>query len=631
MRRLVLGTAGHIDHGKTALVQALTGTDTDRLPEEKQRGITIDLGFARLGATGEAEVAIVDVPGHERFIRNMLAGASGIDFVLIVVAADEGVMPQTREHVAISELLGLRHAVVALTKTDLVDEAWLELALDDVRSYLAGTGFAGAPIVPVSSADGTGLDALREALAEALAGVVARDDGDFFRLPVDRVFTVKGTGTVVTGSVWSGRAVQDASLRLLPAGRTVRVRGLQRHGQPVNEVGAGARAAVALAGLDRDDAGRGDVLVDDAPWPIVRRITARLSVIKDTDWEIRQRQRVRLHLGTAEVMARAVLLDRTSLRPGDSGWAQLRLEKPLVARAGDRFVLRSYSPVTTIGGGRVVELDPPKRRPWEGEGDASRYLETLLSGSVTDAVRVRVGAAAVEGIQRSRLAFEVAGTEAAVAAAVASLEEIVTVGDRVFAAAELESLGRVFRDAVAAHHRAQPLQPGMLVAALRSAAPPSAGAALVEHVLDDLVDTGALRRDGRFVADPSFRPTLSDEQQRARAALLAMLEDAGLAPPARSDLPEGIGRRADLDALLDLLQYEGAVVALNPELFFARSALDQAAAEVRSRLAGQEGLGPADFRAVLPVSRKYLIPLLEHLDARGITVRRGDTRAVPSS
>lgn len=630
MHRLVLGTAGHIDHGKTALVRALTGTDTDRLPEEKQRGITIDLGFARLGGPGDAEVAIVDVPGHEHFIRNMLAGASGIDFVLIVVAADEGVMPQTREHVAIAELLGLRHAVVALTKTDLVDADWLELARDDVRTYLDGTAFAGAPIIPVSAVDGTGLETLRGALADALAAVVPRDDGDFFRLPVDRVFTVKGTGTVVTGSIWSGRTSQDASLRLLPGDRAVRVRGLQRHGEPVNEAGAGSRAALALAGIDRDDARRGDVLVDGAPWPVVRRLTARLRVIPDTGWEIHQRQRVRLHLGTAEVMARAVLLDRARLGPGESGWAQLRLEKPLVARAGDRFVLRSYSPVTTIGGGMVVELDPAKRRP-QDQDRAADHLDTVLSGSLADALRARVAAAGLAGVARGRLAFEVIGTESRVADALESLNDVAVVGDRVIATASLEALGHSFREAVSAHHGARPLQPGMLVSALRATAPSTAAPAVVEHVLDALVRDGMLRREGRFVAEPSFRPTLSEEQQRARDVLLAAFEEAGLTPPAHSDLPPDIARRKDLDGLLELLQHEGSLIALNPDLYFARSALDRAADNVRRQLGGREALGPADFRAVLPVSRKYLIPLLEHLDARGVTVRRGDARSVPPS
>jgi selenocysteine-specific elongation factor len=625
MRRLVLGTAGHIDHGKTALVRALTGTDTDRLPEEKQRGITIDLGFARLDGAGEAEVAIVDVPGHEHFIRNMLAGASGIDFVLVVVAADEGVMPQTREHVAIAELLGMRHAVVALTKTDLVDEAWLELARDDVRTYLDGTGFAGAPVVAVSAVDGSGLDELRAALADGLARVVTRNDEDAFRLPVDRVFTVKGTGTVVTGSVWSGRATNDATLRLLPVGRTVRVRGLQRHGEPVGEVSAGTRAALALAGIDRDDARRGDVLVDDAPWPVVRRITARLRVIRDTDWEIGQRQRVRLHLGTAEVMARVVLLDRPHLAAGQSGWAQLRLERPLVARAGDRFVLRSYSPVTTIGGGHVVELAEKQA----GAG-AGAYLDTLLAGSVADAVVARVTAAGLAGIDRRRLPFEVVATATTVADTLPALDDVVVVGERVFAVVVLADLASRFREAVAAHHAAQPLQPGMPVAALRAVGR-SADAGVVEHVLDELVRDGRLRRDGQYVAEASFRPTLTEEQEHVRKRLLATFEQAGLTPPARAELPADVGRRPDLDALLAMLQADGALVALKPDLFFARSALAHAADQVRRRLAGRDGLGPADFRPVLPVSRKYLIPLLEHLDATGVTVRRGDARSVPGT
>ncbi|HKJ93639.1 MAG TPA: selenocysteine-specific translation elongation factor [Longimicrobiales bacterium] len=652
MRRLVLGTAGHIDHGKTALVRALTGTDTDRLPEEKQRGITIDLGFARLDGQGDAEVAIVDVPGHEHFVRNMLAGASGIDAVLLVVAADEGVMPQTREHVAIAELLGIRHAVVAVTKTDLVDDAWLELALDDVRSYLDGTAFAGAPIVAASAVDGGGLEALRAALARVLAGIDARQEQDAFRLPVDRVFTVRGTGTVVTGSVWSGRVRHDAALRLLPSDRAVRVRGLHRHGEPVDEVAAGARAALALAGIDREDASRGDVLVDDAPWPVSRRITARLRVIPDTDWDVRQRQRVRLHLGTAEVMARVVLLDGGPLRPGGDAWVQLRLEKPVVARVGDRFVVRSYSPVTTIGGGRVVEIDARGTRPsatgtrpsgaagkpasedaQSAQGaadDRASYLDLLHAGPLADALRARIGAAGLVGVQRTRLPFEVAGTTAAVEGTLPAVAGIVAVGDRVFSRAALDGVADALVEAVGAYHRAQPLERGMPVDALRAAAPAPADVAAVEHVLSGLVERGRLKRDGASVALPSFEVTLSPDQERLRDTVLATYEQAGLAPPAPADLPGNMDTHEDRDAVVELLAREGAIVALKPDLFFARSALEHAAAEVRRRLAGRDGLRPADFRTALAVSRKYLIPLLEHLDARGVTVRRGDTRSVPA-
>ncbi|MYJ16997.1 MAG: selenocysteine-specific translation elongation factor, partial [Gemmatimonadetes bacterium] len=360
MRRLILGTAGHIDHGKTALVQALTGVDTDRLAEEKRRGITIDLGFAELPVSDDLAFGVVDVPGHESFIRNMLAGATGMDLVLLVVSADEATMPQTREHLAIVRLLGVERVVVALSRIDLVEEEWLELALDDVRELLAGTPYADAPIVPTSAVTGAGLDELRAALAREGGRARARLDADIVRLPVDRVFTVRGTGTVVTGTLWSGSLSLDQRIRLEPGGLAARVRGLEVHGRSVRTARAGERTAVALAGsrVGREAVGRGQVVVGADPWVAADRVTARIELLPDTAWGIERGQRVRVHLGTSEVMARVFLLDCAEIVAGEVAWAQLRLEAPLVARTRDHVVLRSYSPMTTIGGGIVAEPSP---------------------------------------------------------------------------------------------------------------------------------------------------------------------------------------------------------------------------------------------------------------------------------
>ena len=378
MRRLILGTAGHIDHGKTALVQALTGVDTDRLAEEKARGITIDLGFAELPVSDDLAFGVVDVPGHESFIRNMLAGATGMDLVLLVVAADEATMPQTREHFAIVRLLGIERLVVALTRIDLVEEEWLELALDDVRELLADTPYADAPVVPTSAVTGAGLDELRAALAREGAQARARLNADIVRLPVDRVFTVRGTGTVVTGTLWSGSLSLDRRVRLEPGGGLARIRGLQVHGRAVKTARAGERTAVALAGgrVGKETVGRGQVVVGDDPWVATERVTARIELLADTAWRIERGQRVRVHLGTAEVMARVFLLDCDEIVAGESAWAQLRLEAPLVARGRDHVVLRSYSPMTTIGGGIVAEPSPPPRTRLRGrEGER---LEAIL-------------------------------------------------------------------------------------------------------------------------------------------------------------------------------------------------------------------------------------------------------------
>ncbi|HEX7117379.1 MAG TPA: selenocysteine-specific translation elongation factor [Longimicrobiales bacterium] len=631
MRKLILGTAGHIDHGKTTLVRALTGVDTDRLAEEKRRGITIDLGFARLELEGGTELGIVDVPGHEAFVRNMLAGATGIDLVLLVVAADEGVMPQTREHLAIVDLLGVRGGVVAVTKSDLVDAEWLELVLADIRDGLEGSPFADAPIVPVSAATGAGLDTLRAALASAADTVVERSVEDLARLPIDRVFSVRGTGTVVTGTLWSGRIERDATVRVLPAGRTARVRGVQVHGTDVERAEAGRRVAVALAGIERSDIVRGDVLVTDGAWEASRMLTVRLRLLADTEWELRPRQRIRFHLGTAEVMGRVALLGRARLGAGEEGWAQLRLEAPVVARAGDRFVIRSYSPVTTIGGGIVAEPAPPKRKRLHG-ADPER-LAAVLTGSPSDAILARTGAGGWSGVPARSLPIETPLPPAVAAEAVTALEasgRILRAGDRLFDA-DLAGQGRdLLLAAVDAYHATHPLDPGIDREALRRALPAAAHAALGESILDRLLTEGTLAGRGGAVARAGFRTRLSAEQERARDRLLALLAEAGTTPPTLGELPGELAGRDDFRAILRLLEGEGAVVAVSTDLYFARDAVREAADAVRRALAGREDLGPADFKAALPLSRKYLIPLLEYFDRTGITVRRGDRRAVPS-
>jgi selenocysteine-specific elongation factor len=369
---VILGTAGHIDHGKTSLVRVLTGVDTDRLPEEKRRGITIELGFAPLELAGVETLGVVDVPGHEAFVRTMLAGASGIDLALLVVAADEGVMPQTAEHVAILDLLGVRGGVVALTKRDLVDDEWLELVEDDVRRALHGTALEGAPIVATSTTDGRGVDALREALAAAARAVPDRDAADLLRMPVDRAFTVRGTGTVVTGTLWSGRLERDATVRLLPSGRTARVRGLQSHGAEMRTATAGHRTAIALAGVDVGDVGRGTTLVTDPVWAPTRLLRAEVALLPTAPQPVGPRTSVRFHLGTAEVAARLVA-PGGSIAPGERRFVRVSLEEPVVARAGDRFVLRGLSDASTIGGG--VILDPAPRR----HGARREVVERLLA------------------------------------------------------------------------------------------------------------------------------------------------------------------------------------------------------------------------------------------------------------
>ncbi|NNM07171.1 MAG: selenocysteine-specific translation elongation factor, partial [Gemmatimonadetes bacterium] len=463
MRRLILGTAGHIDHGKTALVKALTGVDTDRLKEERERGITVDLGFAEYQPGDDVLFGVVDVPGHEGFIRNMLAGATGMDLVLLVVAADEGVMPQTREHLSIVRLLGVPRLAVAVTKADLAEPDWMELVREDIQLLLSGTPYGGAPILPVSALSGRGLSDLGDALADL--GRQAQEKGvDVVRLPIDRVFTIKGAGTVVTGTLWSGRLAEGARVVVLPGEKEGRVRSVQVHGEEVKEVQAGARAAVGLTGakLGHHDIQRGQCVVQAPGWDVSWMLTCRLSLLPDTGWDLEQGQRVRVHLGTAEVLARVAVFGGDRIPAGGQGWAQLRLEAPVVARVRDHLVIRSYSPVTTIGGGRVAEVMPRKRgKLRSGEGD-------LLQGRLADSGPRNLSAllemSEWEGIPRDSACQRTGLSPANLESAVRELEEgnaLVPVEGRLFSKGVWEEGRSLILSNLKSYHERHPLRPGI--------------------------------------------------------------------------------------------------------------------------------------------------------------------------
>jgi selenocysteine-specific elongation factor len=633
VKRLILGTAGHIDHGKTALVRALTGVDTDRLKEEKERGITIDLGFAEL-ADEEVRLGIVDVPGHEGFIRNMLAGATGMDVVLLVVAADEGVMPQTREHLAIVRLLGVERLVVALTKADLVEEEWLELVRDDVTELLKGTGLEDAPLIATSARESTGLDRLTAALREAARGTRGDRRDDVARLPVDRVFTVKGTGTVVTGTLWSGRLAVGTDVVVRPGPRRARIRGLQVHGRDVEEAVAGERTAVALSGsaIDRQSVSRGDVLVDLEEWPETHMLTVRAQLLLDPGWSLRHNQRLRVHVGTAEVLARTVLLGaEDELAPGESGWIQLRLESAVLARARERLVLRSYSPMTTIGGGVIAEPSPPKRKHLDPA--TAEALTAVLEGDTVSATEAVLRLAGWSGLREPTLPVRTGFTPASVDPAVATLRArgTIAVGGSLLGApfareGELTLLGTV-----EAFHQAEPLRPGAPLETLRDSLPATAPAGTADTLLQGLFGSSRLERKGDVAAIPGFSPELSEEQRGVRRRLGEIFAEAGLAPPSVEELSQTIGARDDLWPILKLMESDGSVTALDEGFFVETGILERASEAVRREFAGRTGLGPADFRQVLPVTRRHLIPLLGWMDRHGVTVRRGEGREVPGA
>jgi selenocysteine-specific elongation factor len=630
---VILGTAGHIDHGKTALVHALTGVDTDRLKEEKERGITIELGFAELDVAGRRRFGVVDVPGHEAFVRAMVAGAAGMDVVLLVVAADEGVMPQTREHLAIVELLDVPELVVAVTKCDAVEPEWLDLVDGDVADLLEPTRYAAAPVMHTSAVAGTGLDALVDALVRAADQVQSTESDDLTRLPLDRVFTIQGTGTVATGTLWSGRLRVGERVRILPQDLEARIRGLQVHDQDVETASAGERTAVALVGegADRAIVARGAMLVTSFAWAPTWMVTARVRVLRDSSWMVAHNQRVHVHHGTAEVLARCALLGSDELGPGDAGWVQLRLEEPLAVRARDRLVIRAYSPVATIGGGEIAEATPAKRNRLD---DATRSaLERVLDGLPADAIEAHLELQGWQGGDLAALPIQVGLHPSAVEEALDEVERrgaLRTPRAAYAGAVRREAEARLL-EAVENGHAEDALRPEVPLAAVRAALPRWAPPDLADALVGALMAEGRLAAEEGGVRLPGHRPTPSADQARALERLRAILVEGDLGAPAVDELPEELRARRDLWSLLRTLETGGHIRPVADGVYVSREALEGAVARIRGALGGRTGLGPADFRETLPVSRKRLIPLLNYFDGLGVTVRAGNGRDVPAS
>lgn len=609
---MILGTAGHIDHGKTALVKALTGVDTDRLPEERRRGITIELGFAPLLLDGVGTVGVVDVPGHEAFVRTMVAGASGVDLALLVIAADEGVMPQTREHVAILELLGVSAGVVALTKRDLVDDDWLALVEDDVRALLEKTALAHSPIVPVSSTTGAGLNDLRDQLRAVALGIPVRRADDLFRMPVDRAFTVRGTGTVVTGTISSGSVHAESTVRVFPGAHSARVRGVQSHGAGVDAPAPGTRAAVALAGIDLELVSRGAVLVDEGAWTPTRVLRADVAMLENAPL-LRPRTRVRLHLGTSDTGAR-VIAAGGPVEPGQRRPVRLVLDREVVARGGDRFVLRSASPSETVGGGEVTDASPPHRRarPWPALGASP----TVRLGWVLE----EVGPA---GISPATLAVRLGIRPADVMPLVALQGSNRVISGAVYSTSGVAEVRAGLLGRVEEFHRLHPLEPGAPLQEIRGR---SAGAGrLVEEVLRDLVEEAELTVEGGVVRRGGWAPRLSRETQALQDELERTLLEAGAEPPSVSDLTARHG-----DAVLSLLRLLGPerVVQVEADRFYHATAVSALIGRLRRSMEAGREYSPADLRDSLGISRKFLIPFLEFCDRQRVTERRGTGRAL---
>jgi selenocysteine-specific elongation factor len=696
MTSVVVGTAGHIDHGKSALVQALTGTDPDRLKEEKARGITIDLGFARQTIEG-ITYAFVDVPGHERFIKNMLAGVGGIDLVVLVIAADESVMPQTREHFDICRLLRVPAGLVALTKSDLVDEETLELVRLEVRELVAGSFLDGAPMVPVSSRTGIGLDLFRAALVEASRKSITRSGEAATRLPIDRVFTMKGFGTVVTGTLVSGRIDVDAELMIAPGSRRVKVRGVQVHGERRTEAVAGQRAAINLSGVEVDNVARGQSLVTVDAFEETRVVDAAVEMLPGAA-PLEHGARVHVHQGTAEMLGRVGVITpnvggsreepvpapgadgkssgRPAIGPGSRGFVRLRLEASAVLTRGDRFILRSYSPLSTVGGG--VVLDPRPRRgpirskaalercrrldfeplsqpgapglrvplrpgspklakaapPWVGAAEpGAPPAKNDPDEAALRAAEVMIAEAAAGAFPMSALVSRVAvapGDAEACAETLVTSGRAVRAGDVLVAPRVFTGLGEAIVSGLTTHHREHPLSEGVPREELRERLFRRGHPAVFDRVLENLAAAGTVVARDR-VALSAHRVVLSPDEERTREAIERIYRESHLTPPDASSLAALVGAsEAVVDRVLMLLQRQKTLVRI-ADLFFHQEALGRLKADVVALKGGSESVAKVDvagFKERFGVTRKFAIPLLEYLDRERVTRRVGDARIV---
>ena len=631
MDYVIIGTAGHIDHGKTALIKALTGTDTDRFQEEKERGISIDIGFAPLVLSDGRRIGIVDVPGHERFIRNMLAGAGGMDFILLVVDAREGVMPQTREHLAIMSLLQIRHGLIVVTKVDLVDEEWLAFVHQEVRRELADSFLGDAPIIDVSAVTGQGIEGLRRAIEEALPEVPHRPTQGAFRLPIDRAFVVQGIGTVVTGTVWRGEVKGGDTLTLLPSGESVRVRSLQVHGESKEAAYAGQRAALALAGM-RGEVHRGMTLCSEGVYSPTRLLDVRIQVLKDAPRGLRHRERIRFYLGTSEVFGRVLLLRRLEVESGDEAVAQLLLESEIVAEPRDHFVIRTYSPMHTIAGGTVI--DPhPKRLHRRNKASSEEGILKKEQGTLGE--RILSTLYNKPGLTGSELSFLVGEPEELVRGEISNLLEqdllfLGTQRDEWIPAQTLVDWTAKAAAAMDSYYRKNPYDlwmPKSVVSSTLRAM--GIDPRWTDQLLARIHAAHPLVVEAERVRGRDRKVTLSSDEQNARAQVWNALHEHPFAPPGPSELEQIVnlkGKDKLVKTALHVLQQEDLVIALQPDVFMARQAVVDAADAAARLFTDRGAFSLADFRDQLSTSRKYAVALLEYFDRQKWTRRSGDVR-----
>lgn len=620
MRHVILGTAGHIDHGKSALVKALTGIDPDRLKEEKERGITIDLGFADLRYPDGLTIGIVDVPGHERLVRNMLAGAGGIDLVLLVIAADEGIMPQSREHLYICNLLKIKSGLIVITKADLAESEWVELMKDEVKDFVKGTFLEGAPIVPVSSKTMFNIDLLKEEIRAVALKVEPKPVKGLFKLPIDRVFTLKGFGTVITGTAISGNLSVDDPVEILPSNIKSKVRGLHSHGKPIQTAYAGQRVAINLQGVEKEELRRGDSVVLPGRFIPTKIVDAKVELLRDAPL-LKSKSLVHFHLATSETIARIILHGRDELKQGESCYCQFRLQEPVVSMSGDRYIIRRFSPVDTIGGGEVLDPSPPKRK----QKDIVENLMIFEKSSLFEKISLKVQQAGLYGIPIMAIEGWIKAETPAIKDSIGKLKEkglIMNIEDVLIH----KTFFNVFREKVTQtlkdFHLKNPLKPGMPKEELRVMLKmePKLFTGLIISLKDVVIDKEIVRLK-------TFSTVLSEAEESMKTKILDLLQKGGFQPPMKEELSKSL--RLDqkhLSDILKLLVKEGSLVRISDSMYLPSSSYNKMIDSLKNFYSKKSEMTVAEFRDILGTTRKYALPILEYLDSIKVTLRVGDIR-----
>jgi selenocysteine-specific elongation factor len=633
MKHIILGTAGHIDHGKTALIKAITGVNTDRLKEEKERGITIELGFAAHTLENGQRIGIVDVPGHEKFVKNMVAGAGGIDLVVLVIAADEGVMPQTKEHLDICTLLGIKNGLVALTKVDLVDGEWIDLVKDDVREFLEGTFMEESPIVPLSAVTGEGLPEFLSALESMASEIPARADADLFRLPVDRVFTMKGFGTVVTGTLVSGRVNVGEAIEILPRRVTAKIRGIQVHNDAVTVAEAGQRTAINLQGVEKSQVQRGDILAHQGTYVPSNRFDILFTYLSVTDKKLKNRTLVRFHSGTSETISRIILIGKDEMEPGETGYAQVILAAPTVTMAGDRFVMRSYSPVRTIGGGEILDPLPQKHKRFSDS--TVNDFNVLRDGTDLERVSVILDRAGLVGISSQELILRT-GIKLNVLNKL--LEEMFSKREavplnrgelRVVSSSVYGALREKILSEIEKYHEKFPLKEGFSKEELRTTLGPLVDPGFFNIAIKNLAKDGSIVIDRENVRISGHAVNLKGDLEELRKEIEKLYLESKLTPPSTKEALEKFADRRDKARnILRVMLNEGVLVKVTEEMYFHKDVLGSLREDYRAFLLKEGESTPASFRDMTGLSRKFTIPLMEYFDATKLTIRVGDHRVL---